>query len=79
MAAVDAANPCIARYGAGPPEARCGSCLHLRAARLVDLDGGRVVERTSYYCGLTDGPRRVTAPACARFEEAYAAELAGGA
>ena len=60
-------NPCIALYGAGPEGERCGSCLRLRATRIPRVEGGELREQTIYYCGLSAGGRRVTAPACAQY------------
>jgi hypothetical protein len=60
-------NPCITLYGAGPAGERCGSCLRLRATRIPCVQAGELREQTIYYCGLSAGARRVTAPACAQY------------
>jgi hypothetical protein len=74
MGADTAQNPCIATFGPGPAGERCGSCLRLKATRMPRIAESRVVEQTVYYCGLSFGARRVTAPACGRFEGAERAE-----
>ena len=60
-------NPCVTLYGAGPEGERCGSCLRLRATRIPSVQAGELREQTIYYCGLSAGARRVTAPACGQY------------
>jgi hypothetical protein len=38
--------------------------------RMPDVHDGRLAEVTVYYCGLSYGTRRVTAPACGQYEGA---------
>ena len=79
-----AANPCLTIFGPGPQGRLCGECANLRADHVLEpsASGGQRGDEarlrrtgpppksyTHFYCTFSAGDRRVTAPACSRFEE----------
>lgn len=61
-------NGCIPMFGPGPEGSRCGGCLRLRLEHAPDGS-------STYYCGISDGVRRVTSDSCGMYIEALAPEI----
>ncbi len=59
-------NPCVAEYGTGPPDRRCGDCSHLVGIAMAKTYY-KCDQRQNTHSAKTDHKRKW--PACARFEE----------